>query len=410
MGVFVRLLRLVVGFVLALFVLAGFAYFIGAGAVKTAVLDPSILLNSLDEYDAYDLTYQGVLLSGDLDDVTDGLLGGFRLSDDDAEILLREVVPPDDIRTAVVQGIESIAAYFNNESDDLNVSIDLSARIDGIPSAVQALVAERISELEAGSRWDTGDTVEQMESFLRTAVRGRLPTRLPAIHEIPASARAEVYTDALAAFGESASIPSDILAALEERESEIVAALGEGSGVRGLSLAIEVAAGPRISNAVEELREELDDAGRLDLLHRGAVETDLTREELMDDLDAGRLAVRFALNVGPWIAVAVMALSIIFTSLIFIPHRKHMFMWPGITLLLVGMMFLFVGWVLTLDVTGALRAQCGLDDVGCRFGVGLARDTAWAVGSGIIPPSAAVVALGLAGIVASILIPSRRSE
>ena len=139
-GMFIRIIAVLL---LSVPVILSFGYYVGAKAIEDTFLDPSVLINFLDEDDAYDLAYEGIFLSPVLEEQTNLLVGSFSMSDPDKERLLRQIIPLEDIRVATRRSITSITAFLNSDSEEFEVFIDLSHHIGKIEPTVLAFINQK---------------------------------------------------------------------------------------------------------------------------------------------------------------------------------------------------------------------------------------------------------------------------
>lgn len=402
-GMFIRIIAVLL---LSVPVFLSFGYYLGVKAIEDTFLDPSVLINFLDEDDAYNLAYEGAFLSPVLEEQTYLLVGSFSMSDAEEERLLRQIIPLEDIRVATRRSIISIITYLNDGSDEFEVFIDLSPHIEKIEPTVLAFISQKIEVMEPTTVSDAEELTLQIESFLRIIADGRIPSRLPFFDAVSPPSRSQAYTQATSALSEDPSIHEDAKANLREREADVVAALNAGDVKAGLKLAAEAVAMPRIDQAIVELREDLDEMGHLELVHRVVEETDLTREEVIEDSADVRSLVRGVTGVGPVVALVLMALVTIAIGLIFIPHRRHILFWPSASLLVIGLIFLALGWLLTLNAPWA-SGLCDNADASCILGVNLVQDIISRIGGSFMMPSIIVVVVGAIGALPSILMPYR---
>ena len=402
-GMFIRIIAVLL---LSVPVILSFGYYVGAKAIEDTFLDPSVLINFLDEDDAYDLAYEGIFLSPVLEEQTNLLVGSFSMSDPDKERLLRQIIPLEDIRVATRRSITSITAFLNSDSEEFEVFIDLSPHIGKIEPTVMAFINEKIEVMEPNTVSDAEELALQIESFLRTIADGRIPSRLPFLNAVPASPRSRAYRQATASLSQDPSIHEDANASLRVREADVIAALNAGDVEAGLKLAAEAVAAPRIDQAIVELREDLNEMGHLNLVDRVVEETDLTREEVIEDSADLRSLVRGVTGAGPVVALVLMALFTIAIGLIFIPHRRHIFFWPSASVLVIGLIFLALGWLLTLNAPWA-SGLCDTADTSCTLGVNLVQDIVSNIGGSFIKPSIIVLIIGAIGALPSVLIPHR---
>ena len=140
------------------------------------------------------------------------------------------------------------------------------------------------------------------------------------------------------------SFPEDALRGLDEQQDAIKANLGAGEVKEALKLGARALAGPLIDEALEELRKDLDDQDRLDLVAKAAEQKDQTRDEFLDDLNVGREVIK-RVGLGGLVAILIMVVGLVLMALVHLPHLSSGLRWPGLTLFLSGLVILIIGLV-----------------------------------------------------------------
>ena len=283
--------------------------------------------------------------------------------------------------------------------------------IEDPDALVQSYVDETIAGLEEVPATTTEEFRAELEKVYQELANGRLPTRIPSIEAIPVADRLaafdlaweivskdptfpkeaieglreqaesikdqlrqgsivgalEVASDPLTrpavekfiddgydlAFKrlqEDQSFPREALDGLAQRADAIKAHLGAGEIKDALKLGARGLAEPLIDDALDDLRQELDEEDRLDLVTIAAKQNNQTKEEFLDDLDPFRDVID-ASAVGRLLAILMIVLGTVFMVVVHLPHLSSGLRWPGITLLLSGLVFLIVGIVLNSVLT-----------------------------------------------------------
>ena len=168
-----------------------------------------------------------------------------------------------------------------------------------------------------------------------------------------------------------------------------------------------------MDDAIDRVKEELDDRNRLDLIKRIAVwNDDFTEAELRSDLNDGREWLnRFRVwgKAGAW--VLLIAGSVLL-GLLHVPSLKGMLRWPGLTLLLTGILFFVVGKVMESTIpdrlqelveqeSGTTGIPPSVTDLGGDILISFGRQ----LSGGIDGPSLVLLIVGAALFAASLLAP-----
>lgn len=394
------LLRALLITVLIVPVFLSFGYFLTANAVESVALRSEPVLDALSENDAYERIYAEVLLDDELGDAIDGLKGGFELTDQEAIGLFLEVLPPRHVQVATERSVVSLVSYLNYDSDDLDVFIDLSAVINAIGPAVQRLIDQRIDSIPTATA-RAEDIPSQLESFLRKLSAGDLPTAIPSLAGVDEAARAEIFENALDIVLADGNLPSASAASIQAQRAEALAAFASGGIKDALKVAAWAVAAPVIDLAIADLRTDLDEDDRLDLVHRLSIELG-SREDVLDRAGLVRFWLRVAIVFGPWLALLLMAVGIASIGVTCLPYRHYAVFWPSVSLIIVGLPYLALGWLMTLDFSRWAFLGCGEGQSrSCRLALDVSNSLATEVGGDVIAASAVVVVIGMGGIILS---------
>ena len=269
---------------------------------------------------------------------------------------------------------------------------------------VVSYVDDAITDLVEVPAATQQDFSREIEGIFRELSAGEIPSRVPSIASIPVDERLRAYDLALRAIRSDRSFPQEIVDGLEEQESAIKAQLSTPSGnVKG---ALEVASRsltepavelfvddaydmafdalqeqglsrealdnldkerdsikerlgkgqikealklsgrsltePLIDDAIDELRENLDEEGRIDLVAELAEHNGRSKEKFLDRVDPVRDIVDYS-EVGGWVAIAVMVVASLMMMVVNFPHLASGLRWPGTVLLVSGLIFLIFG-------------------------------------------------------------------
>ena len=295
------------------------------------------------------------------------------------------------------EGLEDL--YRTLENGEIPTSVP---SVEDPDALVDRYVDRSIAGLEEVPARSAEEFKTEVESIYKGLASGELPTTIPSVESIPVEDRLAAYDQALAILRESEDIPPETLSGLEEQEERIKDALREGSvkgalevaspeltgpvvdeyvddaydiayqrlsedgaisdeALRGLdeqedAIKESLGAGdtkealkagarglltPLIDEALGEIREDLDDRDRLDLVEIAAEQNDQTREELLEDLETARGIVEGG-DAGFCVGIVMVVLGVVFMAAVQIPRLSSALRWPGLTLLLSGLVFLVI--------------------------------------------------------------------
>ena len=338
-------------------------------------------------------------------------------------------------------------------------------------SLVLSYVDESIGNLQEVQVETPEEFKQELEHVYRELTNGRIPTRIPSIEGIPLSIRNSIYDQVVRVVLNDPSIPDEVKRGLEREDEAIKAQLREGSVTGALEVAAQPLtgpaielfvddaydhafqalkdegfperalegldqqrdavkehlgagrikeslklgarslAGPLIDDATAELRKELDEEDRLDLVAKAAEQNNQTKEEFLEDLDTARDVINLS-ELGLWLTILVMVVGAVLMAVVHIPRLSSALRWPGITLFLSGLVFLAIGLVWKSQLSNVFDdlVERGTSesspipntmvDIIADVLTSMSADIA----NGLVGPSITVMVIGLALIIASVVI------
>ena len=336
--------------------------------------------------------------------------------------------------------------------------------IDDPSALVKAYVDDALADLQEVPAATAEDLERELEEVFEDLAAGELPTSLPSLEAIPVDQRLAAYDDAIRSL--QGTLPKETLDALDQREEAIkdqlevgsvkgalqVASpeltapavdlfvddafdmafealqdselpqealdgleadkigvkehLGAGRTKEALKLGARGLARPLINQAIDEIRKELDDQDRLDLVDIAAEQNDKTREDFLDDIDPLRDVID-QVSLGKWLGILMMAVGVLIMGFVQIPHVSSGLRWPGLTLLLTGLVFLVVGLVAKSQVLSSALDQADVSPIPPSL-VGMINDVISSMASdafgGFITVSIVVMVIGFVMLVGSFLL------
>ena len=194
------------------------------------------------------------------------------------------------------------------------------------------------------------------------------------------------------------------LRGLDEQRDAIKGHLGQGDVKEALKLGARGLAGPLIDEALEEITKELDDQQRLDLVAKAAEQNNQTREKFVDELDVGRNIIK---RVGLGSIAAILIVCVVMMGLFYLPHVSSSLRWPGLTLLLSGLVVIVLGLVAKSQLLESPLNRADVSPIPPSL-VDIINDVSNSmvadVGSGIVTIAIVVLVIGLVMVAGSFLL------
>lgn len=336
--------RSIVGALLVVAMAIAFAGFAATNTVQANLPRESFYRGTLDDNDAYDRLYRDLSRDEAFSDQLADLFGGVDVSSDDVIATLEEIVDPDDLRSAVEDGIERLVEYIRGDGD-LDLSLDITPFIGGIYDAVVNYAVDAIIALPSNET----DTYEDFEAELQNllallAGEGEIPSGIPS-YPIPEGKQLEVAMIIFEAAGIDPEDPADVAVA------EVIA---EAILQDDVDLAIRLATASLLDKLVQQSILALTDNEFVYRTGKG----DETRYILEPPASVtekleGRLKVARQINgSAAWarpVLLAVAAFAAVGIALVFRTRRRVAARWLGAGLLASGV-FAFVAWAVARGI------------------------------------------------------------
>lgn len=404
-GVF---LRSIVALLLGVTAFSALGYSFVAMGVRDTLRSPQPLLKALEEHDAYNRVYDEGIISEQFKGALRGLVGDFSIEPEKEAWLLKEILPPSELKTATEQDVTSVIAFLNSETDTLDVSIDLGAVIPRIKPAVFRLVDKRIDRARRITVTGEEELRSSVDAVVRNISAGTFPDTVPALdrHRHPPNwvinaflQSTELLPDEEARETARANIARDALA--------IVNALESGDANTALKLAARAIADPVIDDSIDNLREDLDEAGRFSAIDKIA-ESVGSRHETLERFRFARSVLRLLIGTLSIVALIVFVAALAGIAGVFYPYPKHMARWPGITLVVSGVMFIVIGLSISSFVGVWESLWCPFVEVpSCNLTIDVASELLHDAANGMTLWSIAVTAAGILAIIAARFLPAQ---
>ena len=363
------------------------------------------MLNALEEHDAYNRVYDEGIITEQFEGELRGLVGEFSIEPENEAWLLKEILPPSELKAATEENVTSAIAFLNNETDTLDVSIDLGPAIPRIKPAVFRLVDERIDKAERITVTGEEELRSSVDAVARNIVAGTFPVSVPALDRYPSNwvINSFVQSTELLPDEEARQTAKANLA----REVDAIAnALEGGDPNTALKLATRAIADPVIDDSIDNLREDLDEAGRYSAIDKIA-ESVGSRHETLERFRFARTVLRLLIGALSVVAFVVFVAAIGGISGVFYPYPKHMARWPGIALIVCGVVFFVVGLSVSSFVGVWESLWCPFVEVpSCNLTIDVASELLSDAATGMTLWSIAVTAAGILAIAAARFLPA----
>ena len=370
MGLPLMILRFVATPILGIAIFAGLLLTLVGNNIADKLLDADFYTNTIAEHNTYNRIYDDVLQDQKAKDKVQELLGDVKVvSPEDIIGLVRGLLPPEYLQSQVEGAIQRAMAYFNEDSDTLELYLEMGPAIDKIKPTLLDYVDRRIDgipEADPGPGECNPETVKSVrdgyQEVFRGLAGGRVPASLPSIKVIAEPCRVLIFDSAFPALFADDTLDSRITQALGNSTDDIRAAFVAGDTHGVLKAAARPLSEPLVDDVVAKIRERLDEGDRLNLI-RVLAETnsDYTEEEIRVEVaDAKELIVKYR-ALGGTLAALMLYGGAILLAVLHLPKLSAAMRWPGIFLLVSGGLIFIVGKILESKVVDWLIT--GVDQI-----------------------------------------------
>ena len=370
MGLPLLILRFVATPILGIAIFAGLLLTLVGNNIVDKLLNAEFYTDTIAEQNTYNRIYDDVLLDQKAKDKVQELLGDVKVvSPEDIVGLVRGLMPPEYLQSQVEGAIQRAVAYFNEDSDTLELYLEMGPAIDKIKPTLLDYVDRRIDgipEADPGPAECNPETVKSVrdgyQEVFRGLAGGRVPASLPSIKVIAEPCRVLIFDSAFPALFADDTLDSQITQALGNSTDDIRAAFVAGDTHGVLKAAARPLSEPLVDDVVAKIRERLDEGDRLNLI-RVLAETnsDFTEEQIRVEVaDAKELIVQYR-ALGGTLAGLMLYGGAILLAVLHLPKLSAAMRWPGIFLLVSGGLIFIVGQILESKVVDWLIT--GVDQI-----------------------------------------------
>ena len=282
------ILRALGGLVLGLLVFAGLLYLLVAVNTVQRLDDPELYRAAFTETDAYNRTYDEVLVDIEVQDQTLDLLGGVGLETQEAIEALRDVMPPAYLQEQTEANIDRFAGFLSHDLERLELYLELKEPLDRVEAVVldkteQVITALHIEEPRTATTDCTADSLQSLAGDLADEFAGlsagQLPESIPSLKTLDEDCRRQEFDNWIDRVASSPQLDADTAKIIEDEKDDLRESFIEGDTRAFLEKAAAPLVSPVIDDSLEEIRRDLQLNDRLDLLEKLAEGSDdLTRE------------------------------------------------------------------------------------------------------------------------------------
>ena len=404
-------IKVVISLILGLLIFLGVLSYLTTHALHSHFLSEEFYFEHFAENDAYSKLYDAVLVPEVTKQIQEDeratFLGNIQLKEEDVEPLIKEILPPPELRRQVESGVRGAVEYLNEEIDATtgepievpNVYIEFRPIIgteapapEGVEpvegTAKPALIRFLAQEIEENLRIlpPVEGTDDEREAALSEGLADtliqlqdpRFPITAPSLVGVAPEERPAAY-DRAKELAVEGGISPEILGFLDEVDEEIHKALALPDSREALTMTLVVAVdplvGPLIQGGLDEFRDnQLDRDDRFDPIGKIAKNRGVGKDEVLRDVDGYRGWLTWGGTAGSWVGIlAIVAFSVLL-GLLQLPGLKGFIGWPGLAILLSGLAFLGLALILKSQLTGMFASFLEVGHVGCDGLVGRAAE------------------------------------
>ena len=406
-GWYLVIARAVASLVLGLIVFVGLLYFVVLTNISSKLLDHEFYNGILVDADTYNRVYEVVVTETELIDEAGYPVGNAGIiSDEDKVSLLREVFPPEYLRSQTEGFIESLVSYMAGEADELEIVVEFGQPIENLRPAAYAYMDRRIDALEEEDTPEppecSRDAVEQLAAGFQKRweqlAEGDIPSSIPSLNSLDQLCRALVFEAvfiALPTVTTQVSLTDDVL------RQALRQAFDDADARQAVKVLARPLSEPFIDDAIEEFRSELEPGDRLDLISKFAEEEGVSEEDVRQSAAEIRDGVSFFRGLSRTLALVIVAVGAAIIGALHLPRPGPMLGWPGITLLLSGAVCYVVGRVAHSQLDQQLMSAV---DSSPQLTVDVAGFFSQRLTSGFAGPAIIIMVVGALLIVASLAV------
>ncbi len=398
-------IRTLASLIFAVVIFVTFIGFLTASRVNSTLLEPSFYTNVLEENNSYETIRDGLVDEIANTDEVLQLRNDLGMDPDEFDTLADEVIPLQYLQSQIDGIITDVMSYLRGDVEVPQVYIELSQPIESMRRVSLDFVDRRVDSVVQTQPSTAEEFAREARDLIQYLEAGEIPPSVPSLANVPEPLLEESLDLVVPVFSYLEPVAASNL---EAHWPEVRAlALAQPESADAMKLVAHSVTSPHVDEAISEIRAHLDEQDRFDLVEAAAEASELSRQEFLEDLDSIQDPINTAHSVGPILALVVMAVSTILLALINLPHRSAMLIWPGVTLLLTGILAIIISALLPSLIPEVSSEVCGdAADFACQPAVDILLELSRAMSSFPILPSIALVIIGTLALIAAVFFAS----
>ena len=346
------IIRLIATPVLGMAIAAGLLVMTLENTISDKLLDTGFYTHTIAQQNTYNRVYDDVLRDEKTKNKVQELLGDIKVvSPEDIVDLSQEVLTPEYLQAQVEGAIQRLVAYLNEDSEILDVYVEMGPALDKVKPTLLEYVDRRIDgipEEVSGPAECSPDTAIKVrdgyQAVFRSLAGGEVPVSLPSIKGIPQSCRVLIMGSVFHSLLTDDALDSRVQIALSDSSKDIRHAFLAGDTHGVLKKAAWPLVEPLVNEAVAKVRGRLDESDRLDLIRVLAESNqDLTDEDIRVELTKLRDFISEYRPLGRPVGLVLLFGGVILMGLIYLPKTSAALRWPGVSLFVSGGVVFFMG-------------------------------------------------------------------
>jgi hypothetical protein len=285
-----------------------------------------------------------VLLDEEVKRSTQQLLGDIKWVDqEDIVGLLREIVPPDYLKTQVEGAIKDAIDYLNKDVDTLEIYIDLGPPLVKVKPVLFRYTDQRIDKLqvlEPDRSWCRPEELQHLRASFQTLFRelaeGKVPQSVPSVKAILPACREPAFDLIFSEWTGDRSLDRRARQGLRDSQENIRREFVAGDTHGVLKTVAHPLLTPVVDDAISEMRRGLDSQDRLAVIPSISNREAATEKKLRAAIDDVRNRLNYGLHLGRKVAPIMVIGGAILMGLVHLPRLSHALRRPGLTLMLTG--------------------------------------------------------------------------
>ena len=404
-------IRTLAALVFSVVVCASFLAYLTVSKLKSTVLEPSFYTTVLEENNSYETIHDGLLEEVMAQEEVRELREDLGAEPDEFERMANEIVPSSFVRSQINGIISGVLTYLRGDVEDPRIFIDLGGPLERMRSVILEFVDSRVESVERTHPTTVEDYAREARNLIDLIEGGGIPSSVPSLANV-LDADQERAFDMIQPHSFSMNFSPLVAASLEANWPQVKQlALQQPDSPEAMKLAARAVVSPYIDEAIAEVRVHLDDQDRFDLVEAAAEASDMPRDQFLEDVDEIRDPINTLHGAGPTVALLVMAFATIGLALVNLPHRVSMIMWPGIVLILTGIVAIVASALLSSLVANATYDICGdAAEFACQPAVDILRELTRSLADFPMLPSVLVILIGGIGITLATVVVAKRAS